>query len=211
MAAETLHGDARDDATDEAADDAADEETASSAPFSQEVVFEMLSNSRRRYVVHYLLDADRETELRDLARAVAAWENDKDPDDVTSQERRRVYNALQQAHLPKMDDAGLVAFDASRGTVAAADDLADLRVYLEIVPGDEISWSQYYLLLGGFFGSVTLASLAGVYPFSAIPGVALAGGMALVLVSSAAAHVYHDRSMRLGADERPPSARNSES
>jgi len=201
MAAETLHRDARDDATTEAAD----EETSSSPAFSQEVVFEMLSNSRRRYVVHYLLDADREAELRDLARAVAAWENDKRPDDVTSQERRRVYNALQQAHLPKMDDAGLVAFDASRGTVVAADDLADLRVYLEIVPGDEISWSQYYLLLGAFFGSVTLASLVGVYPFSAVPGVALAGGMAALLVASAVAHVYHDRRMRLGADERPPS------
>ncbi|WP_202932542.1 DUF7344 domain-containing protein [Halorussus salinus] len=200
MAAETLARDAHDDATTEATD-----EEDPSEQFSQEVVFEMLSNSRRRYVVHYLLDADREAELRDLARAVAAWENDKRPDDVTSQERRRVYNALQQAHLPKMDDAGLVAFDASRGTVVAADDLADLQVYLEIVPGDEISWSQYYLLLGAFFGSVTLASLAGVYPFSAVPGVALASGMAALLVVSAVAHVYHDRQMRLGADERPPS------
>ncbi|UPV99434.1 hypothetical protein M0R88_12985 [Halorussus gelatinilyticus] len=196
MAAETLHREDRDEAN----------EPTDGAAFSQEVVFEMLSNSRRRYVVHYLLDNDRDAELRDLARAVAAWENDKRPDEVTSQERRRVYNALQQAHLPKMDDAGLVAFDASRGTVVAADGLADLRVYLEIVPGDEISWSQYYFLLGAFFGSMTLASLVGVDPFGAVPGVALAGAFALVLVASAAAHVYHDRKMRLGADERPPSA-----
>lgn len=175
-----------------------------SGEYSQEVVFEMLSNRRRRFVVHYLLDADEEAELRELSRAVAAWENDKRRGNVSSQERRRVYNALQQSHLPKMDDAGLVEFDASRGTISASEDLEDLQVYLEIVPGNEISWSQYYLLLGVFSGSVTLASWIGVYPFDWIPGVLLAGGIVLLFVCSALAHVYHGRKMRLGADERPP-------
>lgn len=174
--------------------------------FSREVVFEMLSNQRRRYVIHYLLDADEEAELRELARAVAAWENDKRPDAVTSQERRRAYNALQQAHLPKMDDAGLIRFDSSRGTVSASEGLDDLQVYLEIVPGNEISWSQYYLLLGIFSGSVSLASWVGVPPFGRIPGVLLAGGIALLFVLSGLAHLYHGRKMRLGADGRPPSA-----
>lgn len=170
--------------------------------FSQEVIFEMLSNQRRRYVVHYLLDAEEEVELRDLSRTVAAWENDKQPDEITSQERKRVYNALQQAHLPKMDDAGLVAFDSSRGTISAADGLADLQVYLEIVPGDEISWSQYYVLLGLLFGSVSLASGVGLTPFAWIPGAALTGAMAISLTLSGIVHVYHGRKMRLGADER---------
>lgn len=174
--------------------------------YTQDVVFEILSNRRRRYVVHNLLDAQGPTELRELSRKVAAWENGKRPDEITSQERRRVYNALQQSHLPKMGEAGLVEYDAQQGTVAAAENLADLRVYLEIVPGDEISWSQYYLLLGLFFGSVTAAAWVGLYPFGRIPGVALAGAMAAVVALSGAAHVYHGRKMRLGADERPPSA-----
>lgn len=180
-------------------------DTNDSEEVSREVVFEMLSNQRRRFVVHYLLDGDSESDLRDLSRSVAAWENDKRPDEITSRERRRAYNALQQAHLPKMDDAGLVEFDASRGTVTATDGLADLRVYLEIVPGDDITWSQYYLLLGLLFGSVTLAVAVGLAPFDLLPGVALAGTMAILLTVSAVAHVYHGRKMRLGADERPPS------
>ncbi|WP_135825542.1 DUF7344 domain-containing protein [Halorussus ruber] len=182
-------------------------ETAPDSPeeFTQEVVFEMLSNRRRRYVVHYLLDADGEAELRDLSRTVAAWENDKRPEEVTSTERKRVYNALQQAHLPKMDDAGLVEFDSSRSTVAATDGLVDLQVYLEIVPGGEISWSQYYLLLGLLFSSVALAAAVGVSPFEEVPGVALAGAMAVLLTLSGAAHVYHGRKTRLGADDHPPS------
>jgi uncharacterized membrane protein len=186
--------------------DVADRTTDEFENFSQEVVFEMLSNERRRYVIHYLLDADEEAELRDLARTLAAWENDKHPEEITSQERKRVYNALQQTHLPKMDDAGLVAFEASRGTISAADDLADLQVYLEIVPGDEISWSQYYLLLGLLFVSVSLAAAVGLAPFARVPGVALAGAMAVSLTLSGVVHVYHGRKMRLGADERRPRA-----
>jgi hypothetical protein len=198
MSAEILKRDGR--------SEAAERTTGELENVSQEVVFEMLSNERRRYVVHYLLDAGEEAELRDLARTVAAWENDKAPDEITSQERKRVYNALQQAHLPRMNDAGLVAFDASRGTVSAADDLADLQVYLEIVPGDEISWSQHYTLLGLLFVSVSLASSVGIAPFARIPGVALAGAMAVSLTLSGVIHVYHGRKMRLDADERRPRA-----
>jgi uncharacterized membrane protein len=198
MSAEILKRDGR--------SEAAERTTGELENVSQEVVFEMLSNERRRYVVHYLLDTGEEAELRDLARTVAAWENDKAPDEITSQERKRVYNALQQAHLPRMNDAGLVAFDASRGTVSAADDLADLQVYLEIVPGDEISWSHYYTLLGLLFVSVSLASSVGIAPFARIPGVALAGAMAVSLTLSGVVHVYHGRKMRLDADERRPRA-----
>lgn len=36
--------------------------------FSREVVFEMLSNQRRRFVVHYLLRREEPSELRELSR-----------------------------------------------------------------------------------------------------------------------------------------------
>lgn len=175
------------------------------ADFSREEVFEMLSNQRRRYVVHYLRTHEGKSELRDLARTIAAWENDKPPDEVTSQERRRVYNGLQQVHLPKLDEVGVVEFDADRSTVSASENLADLEVYLEIVPGREIPWSHYYLLLGAFCASVALAAWTGLYPFGHIPGSLLLGGAALLLTCSGLAHAYYSRKMRLGGRERPPS------
>ncbi|WP_327051317.1 DUF7344 domain-containing protein [Halomicrococcus gelatinilyticus] len=171
---------------------------------TQEEVFETLRNRRRRYVVHYLLHEEDESDLRDIARVVAAWENDKRPGEVTSEERRRVYNALQQTHLHKMDDAGVVRFDAARGTVSASERLDDLQVYLEIVPGNEISWSQYYLLLGLFSLSLVLAQLVAVPPFGRVPGVIVAGVIALLFTCSGLAHEYYSREMRLGGDERPP-------
>lgn len=171
---------------------------------TREEVFETLRNRRRRYVVHYLLNWDGESNLRDLSRQIAAWENDKPPEKVTSEERRRVYNALQQTHLHKMDDAGVVQFDAARGTVSASSRLDDLQVYLEIVPGNEISWSQYYLLLGLFGASMVLATWVGVPPFGRVSGVVIAGVIALLFTLSGIAHEYYSRKMRLGGGERPP-------
>jgi len=173
---------------------------------SRELVFEMLSNQRRRHVVHYLIAREGPAELRDVSRKVAAWENGKRPEAVTTEERRRVYNALQQVHLPKMDDAGLVEYDADRSTLAATDHLTDLRVYLEVVPGDEIPWSQYYVLLGLLCASVIVAAWTGTPPFGSVPGLVIAAGIALLVTASGAAHVYHNRKMRLGGGERPPSA-----
>ncbi|WP_158057765.1 DUF7344 domain-containing protein [Halorussus halophilus] len=178
--------------------------TADSRNVARETVFEMLSNRRRRHVVHYLLRESGTVELRTLSRNVAAWENDKQVERVTSEERRRVYNALQQSHLPKMADAGVVQYDAARSTVAAAEDLDELQIYLEVVPGKEIPWSHYYLLLGVFCGSLTLAAGAGVPPFASVSGVPVAGIVAALFLVSAAAHVYVNRKMRLGAASRPP-------
>lgn len=178
----------------------------SETEFSREVVFEMLSNQRRRYVVHCLLRREEQLELRELSRQVAAWENGKRSDEVTPEERRRVYNALQQVHLPKMDEAGLIRYDSNRGTVGASEELTDLQIYLEIVPGDEIPWSQYYLLLGLLCASAALAAWLGALPLGDASGVALTAAMALLLTVSGLVHVYYNRKMRIGDSERPPSA-----
>ncbi|WP_458185070.1 DUF7344 domain-containing protein [Haladaptatus sp. NG-WS-4] len=172
---------------------------------SKEDVFTALGNERRRYAVHYLLRDEGDVEIGDLAVQIAAWENGKGVEDITPQERRRVYNALQQVHLPKMDEVGIIQFDADRGVVSVSDDLTDLRVYLEIVPGHEIPWSQYYLLLGVFSASVTLAAWLSVPPFGRLNPLLLAGVVSGLFVASAVVHAYHGRNMRLGDAERPPS------
>lgn len=79
---------------------------------------ELLKNQRRRWVVRHLARADAETvELGDLAEAVAARENDCTPRELTSNQRKRVYVAFYQCHLPKMDKVGLIHFDKDRGLI----------------------------------------------------------------------------------------------
>jgi divalent metal cation (Fe/Co/Zn/Cd) transporter len=47
-----------------------------------------------------------------------------------------------------------------------------------------------------------------VPPFGALSAVALAAFVVTTLVVSAAVHVYHDASQRLGEQERPPEVRD---
>jgi len=169
-------------------------------------VFQTLSNTRRRYVVHDLLQHEEPRELGALAKQVAAWENEKTIQQVTSAERRRVYNALQQVHLPRMDEDGLVRYDAARGTVEPTAELVDLRVYLEIIPGNDIPWSQYYVILGLFCGSLVLAATVQLYPFDQLSGLTWADLTVILFTVSGLAHAYYSHRMRLGAGGSPPEA-----
>ena len=169
-----------------------------------EVVFETLSNRRRRYALHALLQSEEEVRLRDLSRQVAAWENEKPVETVTSRERRRTYNALQQSHLPKMDDVGVVVYNRARGIVEKTERMDRLRIYLEFVPENDIPWSTYYLLLGAFSIAFGVVTVGNVQPFAAVPpllGVVLPG---VLLVASGVVHTFLARRHRLGRAGSPP-------
>ncbi|MCO8243302.1 MULTISPECIES: hypothetical protein [unclassified Haladaptatus] len=171
---------------------------------TQETAFKILSCQRRRNVVHYLLQQGESVSLHELSKQLAAWENEIVPEEVTYEQRMRVYTALRQAHLPKMDDAHVVHFDANGGTIRLTDDATKLEVYLDIVPHDGIPWSGYYLGLGGVsVGLITLAWI-GFFPFDRLPGLAWGFVISLLFLASAVAHKRHDERHRLGKEGRPP-------
>lgn len=81
-------------------------------------VFELLKNERRRRVIAFLKQQEeRTTTLGVLAEHIASLENDIDVSQVTSSQRKRVYIALYQCHLPKMDSLGVIEYEKSRGTI----------------------------------------------------------------------------------------------
>ncbi|WP_336135443.1 DUF7344 domain-containing protein [Natronomonas amylolytica] len=81
-------------------------------------VFELLKNERRRRVIAFLKrQDDRTTTLGVLAEHIASLENDIDVAQVSSSQRKRVYIALYQCHLPKMDDLGVIEYEKNRGTI----------------------------------------------------------------------------------------------
>jgi hypothetical protein len=161
-----------------------------------EQVFQTLSNERRRVVVEELIGGET-VELRELSRRVAAAENGKPAHAVTSTERRRAYTALQQVHLPQMDEAGVLDYDAHRGTVRPTDGLDDLHVYLEVVADDDVPWSVYYLVLSVLAASVLSASTLGVPPFGYLPMVGLAWGVVAFVFASACVHVRRTNRNRI--------------
>ena len=92
-----------------------------------ESVFNILRNSRRRAVLDHLRSGDGTSTLKELAEQIAADENNIDVDQLSSQQRKRVYISLYQNHLEKMADAGLIEYDPDRGTV-------ELREYSTVAP-----------------------------------------------------------------------------
>ena len=165
-------------------------------------IFDLLSNRRRRYAIHYCKQVGEPVTLSDLAEQVAAWELDKDVEALTSAERKRVYTALQQSHLPTLERADVIEFEDH--TIELTDEAAALEVYLDIVPPDSIPWGVYYLGLSAL-GFVVLAGVwAEVVPTGPVPALGWAALVLALVAASAVAHVVTSRRYRLGELERPP-------
>lgn len=151
---DTTNSDETSDGKVESVDDERTEE------LSLDVIFDVLRNRRRRLVIKAIESEDGETTLSDLAERIGGIENDKPPNALGAQERKRVYVGLYQCHLPRMDDADAVEFDKDRGTVErgpmADTYLSYLETDAETVP--ERRWSRYYsVLVGGSFVAFILS------------------------------------------------------
>jgi len=179
----------------------------SSEPLSKDDIFTVLSNERRRFVLRYLKDHEGVAEIRDLAQQVAAWENDVPVEQLNYKQRKRVYTSLHQTHLPKLDDCGIVEYDRDRKTVELTDRIETLDIYLEVVPADDIPWSQYYLGLAAVSTAVVVAAWFDLFPFSLLPDIAFAGIVAAALGVSAAVHTYYSRTIGEGGSPVRPTAR----
>lgn len=113
-------------------DDVADDEPPEKP--DRDAVFEILRASRRREVLRYLDAHGGEAKIGAIAEYIAAEENDVDPADVTSSQRKRAYVGLYQMHLPKMDGFGVVDWDKDRGFVELCDSAWWLLAYLYFDP-----------------------------------------------------------------------------
>jgi hypothetical protein len=171
--------------------------------------FDLLSNHRRRYTLHYLKQNGEAVTLSDLSETVAAWENEIPVEELSYDERKRVYTSLQQVHLPRMDDAGVVSFDDREGVVEVGPAAEELDIYLEVVQRGDIPWSMFYVGLGVFNFLVVTASAVGVPGVSALPQVGIAVFVVTTFLVTALSHLYVTRTeMQLGADEQPPEVRD---
>lgn len=97
---------------------------------SQDEVFDILSNGRRRYVLYYLQEADGPVNLDELARELAAWENETTVEELTKQQRKRVYVSLYQTHIQKLADAGVVEYDRESGMLTLAKGANQIDAYI---------------------------------------------------------------------------------
>jgi len=97
-------------------------------------VFHLLQNQRRRRTLRYLRDNDDGdgVDMRDVVEWVAAEEHDTTVQELRSKERQRVYIALYQAHLPKLDKLGIVDYDKRKGWVELREKADIVMPYLNV-------------------------------------------------------------------------------
>lgn len=144
-----------------------------SRPLSKAEIHDVLSNDRRRRVLE-LLDGESPRDLRSLADAIAAAETgDAAP---PRKVRQSVYVTLHQSHLPKLARLGVVDYDSTSKRVALGERAPEVRVYMEVVAGGEMSWAEYHAALAVVGLAATVASLFGAWPIAVLPPVAYAVG-----------------------------------
>lgn len=171
---------------------------------SREEVFDAVKNLRRRYVLYYLQRYGGPVELGELAEQVAAWENDATVSEVSPSQRKSVYSALHQTHLPKLEAAGVLRYDADRSLVRATERAASLDIQLASDPQTSVPWHRLYLGLTGT-GLFLLASIwVGVYPFTLLSGVQYALLVIGMFGVTAVFHTYDLRRWRQRANNAAP-------
>jgi hypothetical protein len=100
---------------------------------SATTIFDLFSDRRRRYALHYLSGQVGAVELSDLADQVVLWEGD-----LSSDRFERVCTGLYHVHIPRLEDAGVVRYDATRETVELTGAADKLESYLQLAVADDI-------------------------------------------------------------------------
>lgn len=180
---------------------AVESESDSQSRLTEDQVFHVLQNQRRRWVLKYLEGRDGQVRMRDIAEQVAAWEHDTTVQALTSKERQRVYIPLYQNHLPKLDEEGIIDYNQSRGIVERTRLADQLNPYLDPFEDDDADgeeaeafpWELSYLGAAGVGGALVAGETMGAPLVSMAPD-ALVGVLVLLLFTvTTIAHVASER------------------
>lgn len=168
-------------------------------PLSEDVVFDVLRDERRRVVLEVLRDREGPVTVHTVSEAVASRESETPVQQLSPERVQQVWIALGHSHLPKLDEANIVDYDRDRNVVERRPQADQLDAYLGDTEGageaeeetagetaDEDrfrtpgSWTKYHV--GAVFLGAALVGghAAGVAGLSALSGTAVA---LLVLVA----------------------------
>ena len=99
--------------------------------------FRTLSDPIRRYVLDYLGEQETTVSFDRLATRVAAWHTDGDPDAVDDATLTEVRTALYHVHLPKLVEAGYIAWDRDTHTIRRGPNVDEIAPVLRLMADHE--------------------------------------------------------------------------
>lgn len=171
---------------------------------SEHEVYNALKNLRRRYALYYLKQCEASVPLGQLAEQIAAWENNTTVENVTAEQRKSVYSALHQTHIPKLVDAGVISYDRNNGCIEFSTWGKQLDLYLGNDLQTSIRWNRFYLGVS-LVGTVgLLLSSWGAPLFAAVPELGWATTLFLVFTVAALVHTYDLQQWRRRFEENAP-------
>jgi DNA-binding transcriptional ArsR family regulator len=91
---------------------------------TNDVAFDLMRDTHRRAIVRVLAEDTSRMDLHPLAQAVT--EMIADQSGATESSAERVSISLFHQHLPKLEAAGVIDFDAEARTVTPTEAMADL-------------------------------------------------------------------------------------
>lgn len=137
------------------------------AEISEDDLYEMLGNPRRRHALRYLRRCDRPVSVGKLAEHVAAAEHDIPVSEVTQAQRKSAYTALHQNHLVKLADAGFVRADRRWADIELTP--AARRLDIDLVGSERTRRSDRYSVALSFAGlAAVLGRSLGLLPTAAV-------------------------------------------
>lgn len=119
----------------------------STAEITQDLAYDILSSSRRRFVISALRSEGGTMELNELSERLAAWENDTRVEDLTDQQIKRIYVSLYQTHIPKLSEAGVVSYDQQTGQIRLESTVQHLDRYIPNDGDSKVPWLHLYMSL----------------------------------------------------------------
>lgn len=93
-------------------------------------LFDALSNQRRRVLLHSLQVENTPVSVEELTTKLVAWETQRPASDRSGDDREAIEISLVHNHLPKMADAELIEYDATRRSVLLANRTDELQAHL---------------------------------------------------------------------------------
>ena len=102
----------------------------------QDELFDVLSHSRRRFLLAFLQNAETPVSVEELTTELVTWEAQQPVPDRSGAERDASEISLVHNHLPKMAEAGLIRYDYTRRTVALGDRTDEVQAHLQPLASD---------------------------------------------------------------------------
>lgn len=101
-------------------------------------IFVLLAKRRRRLLLRVLRESTTPLTAMELAERIGNREYEA----PTAEDRHTVHLSLHHNHLPRLDDAEVVVFDANEGTVAPGLNFDTLVRVLDEVNEGDLPWTD---------------------------------------------------------------------